>query len=365
MQDRVPVNPGRVLIAPENGAAPYYATMTRADNPTQEGTALNKATLLKDATAALFGLDTSAVPNDVLAFLGRYNCHWWSVLHGQARVEYKEKRTLSAQSIECSNMKGNGTVTYADSITIDQSSGAISLVSPETTTFAAKNTAAQNETVLLSLRGKYLTDIRLDSASSVSTGVIVYVPVNAEYMATDAYIGYSGFKASTCYVVSAEVVNIPAGETTYVHSTDRNAYPDSGTVDGLTYQYLGIPFQNAVTAPKIESGLYTGTGTFGADNPNSLTFGFVPDLVLIIGDGSKVDTNNYQALTLYAVLWYGDATAYLTFTNTSNVITSNSKGIALSWDSTTVTWYVTATNATAASQMSSSGKVYRYLAIKL
>ena len=66
MKDRVPVNPGRVLVTPENGGAAYYATLTRADNPTQEGTPLNKAALLKDATAALFGLGGDAVPDDVL-----------------------------------------------------------------------------------------------------------------------------------------------------------------------------------------------------------------------------------------------------------------------------------------------------------
>lgn len=65
MQDRISVNPGRVLISPENGAA-YYATMTRADNPTHNGTPLNKASLLKDATAALFGLGVDAVPDDVI-----------------------------------------------------------------------------------------------------------------------------------------------------------------------------------------------------------------------------------------------------------------------------------------------------------
>ena len=66
MKDRVPVNPGRVLITPENGSSAYYATMTRADNPTQEGTPLNKNSLLKDSTAALFGLGVDAVPDDVL-----------------------------------------------------------------------------------------------------------------------------------------------------------------------------------------------------------------------------------------------------------------------------------------------------------
>ena len=67
MKDRVPANPGRVLITPENGSAAFYATMTRADNPTQEGDPLNKTTLLKDATATLFGLGADAVPDDVLA----------------------------------------------------------------------------------------------------------------------------------------------------------------------------------------------------------------------------------------------------------------------------------------------------------
>lgn len=86
MQDRVPVNPGRVLIAPENGAAPYYATMTRADNPTQEGTALNKATLLKDSTAALFGLDATAVPDDVLSTIKSLLDTAQSTANGRARI---------------------------------------------------------------------------------------------------------------------------------------------------------------------------------------------------------------------------------------------------------------------------------------
>ena len=73
MQDRIPVNPGRVLIAPENGSAAYYATMTRADNPTQEGTPLNKANLLRDETAAKFGLGADAVPNDVFNALAFKN----------------------------------------------------------------------------------------------------------------------------------------------------------------------------------------------------------------------------------------------------------------------------------------------------
>lgn len=66
MLDRVPTKPGRVLITPEGGGAPYYATVTRADEPVQEGTPLNKASLLTDAVAGLYSLTSTATLNDVL-----------------------------------------------------------------------------------------------------------------------------------------------------------------------------------------------------------------------------------------------------------------------------------------------------------
>lgn len=75
MQDRVPLYPGRVTLTPVAGQANTY-DMARADQPTQEGTPLNKATLLKDATATKFGKDTGAVPDEVLDVLSK------SVLEG-------------------------------------------------------------------------------------------------------------------------------------------------------------------------------------------------------------------------------------------------------------------------------------------
>ena len=68
MQDRVSMHPGRVKLVPVAGQENTY-DMVRADSPTQEGTPLNKGSLLKDATAALFGLGVDAVPNDVLVIL--------------------------------------------------------------------------------------------------------------------------------------------------------------------------------------------------------------------------------------------------------------------------------------------------------
>ena len=70
MKDRIPLYPGRVKLNPVAGEANTY-DMVRADQPTQEGTALNKANLLSDETAALFGLDGTAVPNDALSTLSK------------------------------------------------------------------------------------------------------------------------------------------------------------------------------------------------------------------------------------------------------------------------------------------------------
>lgn len=70
MTDRQPASgqAGRVLITPESpGQMPFYAKIEMADNPINPGTPINKATLLEDATAALFGQGTDATPNGIFS----------------------------------------------------------------------------------------------------------------------------------------------------------------------------------------------------------------------------------------------------------------------------------------------------------
>ncbi len=66
MKNKVSKYPGRVFVTPEDGSPSFYATITRADEPIEEGTPLNKATLLTDETAALYGLNEDATVNDAL-----------------------------------------------------------------------------------------------------------------------------------------------------------------------------------------------------------------------------------------------------------------------------------------------------------
>lgn len=42
VKDRIPTKPNRILITPENGDAPFYATWERADEPIEDGTPVNK-----------------------------------------------------------------------------------------------------------------------------------------------------------------------------------------------------------------------------------------------------------------------------------------------------------------------------------
>lgn len=70
MNDRIPTKPGRVLLTPEDGSSPFYATITRADEPTQEGTPLNKANLLSDETeVAIWEVAQGRTVNDALKML--------------------------------------------------------------------------------------------------------------------------------------------------------------------------------------------------------------------------------------------------------------------------------------------------------
>lgn len=86
MKDRITERPNRRLITPEDGSTPYYADITRADDPIEAGTPLNKANLLSSATADIIGLPSSPDPtvNLALNMLGTkiskfsqviYNCN--------------------------------------------------------------------------------------------------------------------------------------------------------------------------------------------------------------------------------------------------------------------------------------------------
>ena len=120
MQDRVSLYPGRVKLEPVAGQANLY-DLTRADQPTQEGTPLNKASLLKDATAALLGLGTDAVPDDafVALVLGQ------GVYGYRVRVQLADGTPVEGATVSgIQPLTGSTLVTGADGTVLGKSASA-------------------------------------------------------------------------------------------------------------------------------------------------------------------------------------------------------------------------------------------------
>lgn len=107
MQDRVSLYPGRVKLTPVAGQANTY-DLTRADQPTQEGDPLNKNTLLKDSTAALFGLDSDAVPDSILAKIGRTPLSWVLIQQYETAGSYTFKVPAGVHEIGVYMIGGGG-----------------------------------------------------------------------------------------------------------------------------------------------------------------------------------------------------------------------------------------------------------------
>lgn len=365
MQDRVPLYPGRVKMTPVAGQANTF-DFVRADDPTQVGAPLTKATFLKDATAALFGLTAAAVPDDVLAWIGKYAQYWWR-RRAKTVVEVKEDITgtvaLTQDSTDYARFY------YSKTVSVD-STGKVSLNSP-TTLYGVASSSSDASSLANDLK-PYLDNTPYYVSSKNVDGKVYYVPPGSviKYSAGNASnftFGLYREGSKTFYMMlsdnSFEDVKVPAqlvnsstqlGDWQYVQSSNRNAYPDSGTQDGYEYEYLGIPFGNAVIAPKIETGSYVGTGMCGQANPNTLTFGLVPKFVWIWPKSSIYGSTVVFAGRFYVTFgrwgYYGETTDVLI-----NLETMSMSGNTLTW------WHPDSTEPTY--QLNVSGMDYYYLAI--
>lgn len=105
---------------------------------------------------------------------------------------------------------------------------------------------------------------------------------------------------------------------------------------------------------RIATGSYTGTGTYGASNPCSLTFPFVPKLVVVENNGLV----SYWASETGSgfVVLNGQETYYGRINSTS----SNNETITFEWQGNTVNWYSASGKGR---QCNTEGTVYRYLTL--
>ena len=328
MKDRVPLYPGRVKMVPVAGQENVY-NMTRADQPTQEGTPLNKATLLKDATAALFGLGPDSVPDDVLANLGAFrygvgNEYVWAKSKIEDVASYTETDYANRNT---RNLPAK--LFYGDDFEVKYNSEASSyrfyIKNSQSFSFTTSNFGANKSKLL----GKYVVTLGIDNSNTM-----YYFPSDAILSLNDVYV-----RANKCTEYANPMIQEKTVVYGYVNSPEPDAYPPSAP-DEYTYTPLG----QLGSKVQIATGSYVGTGKYGSSNPNSLTLPFQPSVVCI---GAGVGSEGAGGL-----IWFYGQTFGKTYQTDYPMI--------LDWQGNTLYWY----NDNVNYQLNRSGKTYPYMILK-
>ena len=433
MQDRKPTYPGRVTLTPVYGLANTY-DMERADRPLQEGTPLNKASLLKDTTAALFGKTNAAVPDDILSLLSKS-------MMAQVTEEYT-KTTIGTLSVgKTITLNVNGTAKEfivvhqgkPSSLYDDSCNGTWLLMKDiyENRQWNDSNVnKLESSTIHSYLNSTFLNlfDSSIKDAikqvkipyrqgggsggtdQSGSNGLLTkiflmsgyevglttsnnqYLPVDGAKLSyfesgTDTSAKnkrisklngsgaiwwlrspYTGSTASAWYINSVGDYDYGGGvsnsygirpalvlpSTFEVYSdSSGNAYTEQEYETKITDvlgNLISIPADQIKDGVKIETGSYTGTGTSGASNPNSLTFAFEPKLVIIQasqGYGDQMLVFIYKTGEELLMPWQSTSGS---FTNIGKI------------NNNVVSWYLTGNN-NAYYQLNESNTKYYYVAI--
>lgn len=291
------------------------------------------STILSNETKALYDLGTSAVPDDVLAELGKYKQYWWQ-RRSSAVTPHSNYSYYMVSGATDYEIAGATTVYYASAYTVVNDR--FILTNPSSVDVFYNRYMRADV-----CKGKYCM-------SNSPTGYSMYfVPSTATVQRAED----EGSSETTydVYFDGCTYYTVTIGQWEYVQSSNRNAYPDSGTSGGYEYEYLGVPFDNAVTAPRIETGSYTGTGSSGSSQKNTLTFDFVPAVVII----TEVSQSSFYPGN---VLINGQ-------TESNGIGSIPSSGgnysMAVDWTDKKVSWYA----GEADRQLNKSGVTYHYFAI--
>lgn len=178
-------------------------------------------------------------------------------------------------------------------------------------------------TLQTAIAGKFIKYVEQSGVSSATSapdtvypfntrGVIVFIPSDAKVTQSDAQYIVSKYQPVTGYPA------IPAG---------------------TTIEYLGKLGDKA----RVQVVSYVGTGTYGSSNPNSLTFDFVPKVIMVRDN----ETGNCFLEAIYGMKF-------------AVVKYSSGDSVSMIWNEKTVSWY---SAGDPYYQMNSSGTKYYAVAI--
>lgn len=267
-------------------------------------------------------------------FGGLGNEYVWEKSTSSVEYKYTVVNTAPYNAYTGStNQGGTVYIPYGDGFTINSTNEFV-LTNRQELVFSYNG---NNQNELNILAGKYFFEgTRRSGVQSKSN--IIKCPIDSTVITE-----YGQFQMTKCEVYGNGKVVTSKTVYGYVNSPDPNAYPPA-VPDGYTYTALG----QLGAKVQIATGSYTGTGNAGIGSPNSLTFNFVPKLV-VVGTSSGLYISSGNVIACF--VWFGGVEMAYVY-NTQNVfnLTDN-----------TLTWYNSSNNAD--NQCNSSGGTFHYVAI--
>lgn len=133
--------------------------------------------------------------------------------------------------------------------------------------------------------------------------------------------------------------------------------------DGRLYRYSyhstggttngWVELATTLGVAKIATGSYVGTGTYGAENPVSIVFGFTPKMVAVYRESDYIDGGTWV---------YGAAKGMMSPCAYENAFgeTYYVESVYLTWDANSVSWYHT---GSARQALNTLDATYRWVAI--
>ena len=189
-------------------------------------------------------------------------------------------------------------------------------------------------------------DVTLDGSSiyneAVAPGTAIDLDVDTRLMRTgDHAIAVSATCASYVPAADEYTFTVPAITIPDGGRMDQLEGPDGEVIFPVTIARAVAGLGNVGVESKVHPGAYTGSGTYGSGNPNSLALEFEPKLVIIQGTSGRM-----------AVLIKPSGVGI-------SIGASNSTTLNVIWDGESVSWY-NAVNAS--NQMNTSNETYSYTA---
>lgn len=147
-----------------NGTFPYDIGTINPAGISQQGTPLNKATLLKDATAALYGLGTDAVPDDVFEVLSN------AALYEDGKFVFPRGEDIPYVSIETGSYVGTGTAGQNNPTIITFDKGTPEIIFIAATTLVTYSGSKQT----IDVSSPFIKDINVGFVLRQSSSADVY-----------------------------------------------------------------------------------------------------------------------------------------------------------------------------------------------